>query len=166
MNISDWVSQFSTAHVLEHPHYPLAHIDVSQLVEGLWELKKNSAYRMDFLKYLTIVEWEEDLEALYHLQSYPRRHEVCISTRLPKENPTLPSVHQIWPAANWHEREMYDLFGVHFTDHPNLKRLLLPPDWIGHPLRKDFQEQETFQGVSTTRTYLTQLPSAPTEESS
>jgi len=65
-----------------------------------------------------------------------------------KDAPEIPSVAEIWRTANWHEREAWDLFGIVFTGHPDLKRILLPDDWEGHPLRKDYKTQETYQGIT------------------
>ncbi|MFH0803256.1 MAG: NADH-quinone oxidoreductase subunit C [bacterium] len=78
------------------------------------------------------------LEVLYHLYSMGKGHHIIIKTRLDRKNPVLDSVTALWPAANWHEREVYDLFGVRFDGHPDLRRILLPEDWEGHPMLRDF----------------------------
>lgn len=80
----------------------------------------------------------ESLEVLYHLYSMGNGHHVIIKTNLDRKNPVLDSVTSLWPAANWHEREVYDLFGVRFNGHPDLRRILLPDDWEGHPMLRDF----------------------------
>ena len=64
-----------------------------------------------------------------------------------KENAEIDSVSGIWKTADWHEREIFDFYGVKFNNHPDLRRILLPADWIGHPMRKDYQEQETYHGI-------------------
>ncbi len=76
-------------------------------------------------------------EVIYHLLSITRKCRVVLKVQLPEENPRLPSVVNVWPTANWHERETYDFYGIQFTGHPDLTRILLPEEWVGWPLRKD-----------------------------
>ncbi len=102
---------------------------------------------VDFLK-------DEKIQVVMHLYSYPHRHKIVVKVDVPREEPEMPSVEAIWKAANWQEREIYDLLGVHFTGHPDLRRLLMPEDWVGHPLRKDFVEPEEYHGISTRRESL------------
>jgi NADH:ubiquinone oxidoreductase subunit C len=66
---------------------------------------------------------------------------VFLKTRVPRDDAHLPSVFGVWPAANWQEREVFDMFGIVFDDHPDLRRMLLPEDWVGHPLRKDYEDE-------------------------
>lgn len=94
------------------------------------------------------------LEVVYHLYSYLHRHWIVLKVDTPRDNPVIPSVESVWKAAEWHEREIYDLLGVTFPGHPDLRRLLMPEDWIGHPLRKDFVEPEEYHGISTRRESL------------
>ena len=94
--------------------------------------------------------------------SYPKKREISIKLRVPSDNPVVQSVESVWPAANWHEREAFDLMGFDFEGHSDLRRILLPPDWEGHPLRKDYKEKAEYRGVSTTRGYLTGMPELPT----
>lgn len=102
---------------------------------------------VDFLK-------EDYIQVVLHLYSYSHRHAIVIKVNVSREEPSMPSVEAIWKAANWLEREIYDLLGVVFTGHPDLRRLLMPEDWIGHPLRKDFVEPEEYHGISTRRESL------------
>jgi NADH-quinone oxidoreductase subunit C len=81
---------------------------------------------------------EPRFELNYHLLSIPKRATVRLRVRLPGSEPVIDSVVSVWPTANWHEREIFDLFGIRFEGHPNLKRMLLPDDWEGYPLRKDY----------------------------
>lgn len=81
---------------------------------------------------------EPRFEVNYHLVSLHRRERVRLKVRVSTADPVVESVTSVWPTANWHEREIYDLFGVRFEGHPNLRRILLPDDWEGHPLRKDY----------------------------
>ena len=94
------------------------------------------------------------IEVVYHLYSYTHRHYLILKARTPRDHAVLPSVEPVWKAANWLEREIYDLLGVAFTDHTDLRRLLMPEDWVGHPLRKDFVEPTEYHGISTTRESL------------
>ncbi len=81
---------------------------------------------------------EPRFELNYHLVSISRRARLRLRVRVPGNDPVADSVTMIWPSANWHEREIFDLFGVRFEGHPDLTRILLPDTWEGHPLRKDF----------------------------
>jgi len=94
------------------------------------------------------------LEVVYHLYSYPHRHYAILKARTPRDNAELPSVEGVWKAANWMEREIYDLLGVSFIGHYDLRRLLMPEDWVGYPLRKDFVEPDEYHGISTRRESL------------
>jgi NADH-quinone oxidoreductase subunit C len=94
------------------------------------------------------------IEVVYHLYSYTHRHQIVLKVDVPRDNPVVPTVEGIWKAANWLEREIYDLLGVTFEGHPDLRRILMPEDWIGHPLRKDFVEPEEYHGISTHRESL------------
>ena len=102
---------------------------------------------VDFLK-------EEYIQVVLHLYSYTHRHAIVVKVNMSREEPSMPSVETIWKAANWLEREIYDLLGVVFTGHSDLRRLLMPEDWVGHPLRKDFIEPEEYHGISTRRESL------------
>jgi NADH-quinone oxidoreductase subunit C len=94
------------------------------------------------------------IEVVYHLFSFRHRHWIVLKVDVPRDDAVLPSVEGVWKAANWQEREIYDLLGVTFEGHPDLRRLLMPEDWIGHPLRKDFVEPEEYHGISTRRESL------------
>ncbi len=92
-----------------------------------------------------------EIEVVYHLFSYRHRHACVLKTAVPRDSPTMPTVSPVWPTALWQEREIFDLLGVVFEGHPDLRRLLLPEDWVGHPLRKDFVEPTEYHGISTKR---------------
>ncbi|MEO5668288.1 MAG: NADH-quinone oxidoreductase subunit C [Bdellovibrionota bacterium] len=87
------------------------------------------------------------IEVVYVLQSYVHKHHIMIKAQLNRAAPKVPSVTSLYRAANWYERECYDLLGIHFEGHPNHKRILLPPDWVGHPLRKDYEFPEEYNGM-------------------
>ena len=103
--------------------------------------------RYTFLSSVTAVDWLERVpryDVVYHLLSIPNQCELRLKVRVGgdggkrEEHPAVPSVTSVWPAANWYEREVYDLFGLTFTGHPDLRRILMPMDWTTHPLRKDY----------------------------
>ena len=95
----------------------------------------------NFLADVTCVDWypsEPRFEIVYHLLSIAQRERVRLKVRLESASPMVESVTSVWPAANFFEREVFDLFGIRFTGHPYLRRLMMPEDWEGHPLRKDY----------------------------
>ncbi len=114
-------------------------------------LRDDPHCQFDFLRCVTGVDRGESIEVVYHLFSYPLRHAFVMKTRLGRERPAVDSVSDVWPTANWHERETFDLLGVDFLGHPDLRRLLLPRDWEGHPLRKDYVRPAQYHGIATTR---------------
>jgi NADH-quinone oxidoreductase subunit C len=81
---------------------------------------------------------EPRFEVVYHLHSIERNQRLRLKCRLPGEQPAIESVTPVWRSANWYEREVFDLFGIQFLNHPNLKRIMMPDDWEGYPLRKDY----------------------------
>lgn len=84
----------------------------------------------------------------YHLESISLKQKVTLAVRMPRENPEVASVSEIWRSADWHEREAFDMFGIKFLNHPDLRRILMPYDWeAGYPLRKDYQNPEFYQGM-------------------
>ncbi|WP_337866266.1 NADH-quinone oxidoreductase subunit C [Ignavibacterium sp.] len=88
------------------------------------------------------------LSVYYHLESTPLRHKLVLKTSTSRDNPEVVSIAEIWNSANWHEREAYDMFGIKFINHPDLRRILMPYDWeFGFPLRKDYQNPEFYQGM-------------------
>jgi NADH-quinone oxidoreductase subunit C len=104
-------------------------------------LKGDPGLRFNFLADLTAVDRypsEPRFEVVYHLRSMQSGERLRLKTRVPSEEARIDSVVSLWPVADMLEREVFDLFGIHFAGHPNLKRLLMPDDWEGHPLRKDY----------------------------
>jgi NADH-quinone oxidoreductase subunit C len=100
-------------------------------------------YDLGFVRLSTVtgVDWypaEPRFEVVYHLQSLDRNEWLRLKCRLPGTDPQIDSVTEVWSGANWFERETFDLFGVRFRNHPDLRRIMLPDDWEGHPLRKDY----------------------------
>ena len=118
---------------------------VPERIEALClALRDEPSLRYNFLADITAVDWlerEPRYDIVYHLLSLDTRAVVRLKTRAGDETtpePEIPTVTNVWPAANFYEREIFDLFGVHFAGHPNLTRIMMPPDWVGHPLRKDY----------------------------
>ncbi len=101
-------------------------------------LKLRDDYGFNHLANLSSVDYGEEFEVVYHLYSIPANDKVCVKTRIPRISAEVDSLIDIWPTADWQEREVYDLMGIKFKGHPNLIRVLLPDDFVGHPLRKDF----------------------------
>jgi len=104
-------------------------------------LRDDPACPFNFLSDVTCVDWypaEPRFEVVYHLLSIPKKERVRLKVRLDSGSPAVESVTPVWPGANFFEREVFDLFGVRFTGHPYLRRILMPEDWEGHPLRKDY----------------------------
>ena len=119
-------------------------IDVGKL------LKDDPDFSFDSLMCLSGLDWPEYLEVVYHLFSYKHHHRVTLKVHCPKDNPTVPTVSSIWPTADWHEREAFDLLGVKFDGHPDPRRILLPEDWEGHPLRKDYEPATHWHDIPLT----------------
>ena len=95
----------------------------------------------EFLEDVTAVDWypsEPRFQITYHILSMKRKQRVRLAVRLDSDSAAIDSITPVWPSANFYEREVFDLFGVHFGKHPNLKRIMMPEDWQGHPLRKDY----------------------------
>ena len=94
-----------------------------------------------FLSDITCVDWypsEPRFEVVYHLLSMSRKERVRLKVKLESSNPVVDSLTEVWPGANYFEREIFDLFGIRFSGHPYMVRILMPEDWEGHPLRKDY----------------------------
>ncbi len=94
------------------------------------------------------------IDVVYNFYSIPYHHALMIKVTVARNAegeplPQVPTLSHIWRTADWHEREIFDLMGVHFTNHPDLRRILLPADWQGHPLRKDYKLQEYYHGIKT-----------------
>jgi NADH-quinone oxidoreductase subunit C len=129
--------------VLESSSYAgqaIVRIAPGRLLEVLTFLRDHVDLRFDYLSNLSGVHWpkrDRPFEIVYHLASMPKRHRLTVKLDL-AEGEEAPSAVPVWPAANWFEREAYDLFGIRFRGHPDLTRILLTDEWTGHPLRKDY----------------------------
>jgi NADH-quinone oxidoreductase subunit C len=117
------------------------YVERSYIREVCTVLRDNPSCPFNFLADVTCVDWhpsEPRFEVVYHLLSIPHKERVRLKVRLEGSSPAVESVTSVWPAANFFEREVFDLFGIRFTGHPYLRRLLMPEDWEGYPLRKDY----------------------------
>ena len=97
-------------------------------------------FDFDYLFCLTCVDWKTHLTMVYHFTSTSHRHTVVVKVKLDRNQPAIDTVCDIWRTAEFHEREVYELFGVNFLNHPDLRRLILPDEWDGYPLRKDYED--------------------------
>ena len=110
-------------------------------------LKEDPNLSFDVLMCLSGVDYKEKYAVAYHLHSLKHRHAIGMKVFLPRETPSLPTVDAVWPAANFQEREVFDLFGIAFEGSKDLRRILLPEDWEGHPLRKDYKYPDFYHGI-------------------
>jgi len=138
---------------------PFVVIPASRLLPICESLKMVEQFSFDCLSNLTAVDRpaENRFEVVYHLFSYRHQHSLGLKVYLPRaEGASVATVEEVWRGANWLEREVYDLFGIRFEGHSDLRRIMLPDDWVGYPLRKDYKEQDDYHGISTTRPPLIQ----------
>ncbi|AEI48134.1 NADH-quinone oxidoreductase subunit C [Runella slithyformis] len=151
------VYEFKTESVIivnERTSQPILQVPPELLFDICQFLQKDEQLYFDFLSCITGIDNGPEkgtMEVLYHLTSIPYQTSVILKVILPRKDMNLlPSVHSvspIWQTANWHEREAFDLLGIYFENHPDLRRILLPGDWKGYPLRKDYQEQTSYHGI-------------------
>lgn len=108
---------------------------------------------MDCLSCLTALDLGPEagtIEVVYNLYSIPLGHKIALKVAVSRDlstAPSIPTVSHIWHSANWDEREAYDMYGISFAGHPDMRRILMPEDWQGHPLRKDYEQQEQYHGI-------------------
>jgi NADH-quinone oxidoreductase subunit C len=126
------------------PRYktPTLEVPLDVFREVMFFLRDDPAFRMDYLSFASAVDWKDRMECTYHLWSTEHNHEVLIKVPVDRGAPRIPTVSDLWMTAEWHEREAYDLFGVIYEGHPNLRRIMMTDDWKGHPLRKDYVYEE------------------------
>jgi NADH-quinone oxidoreductase subunit C len=132
------------------PWFQVAPWEIERVCE---HLREDPDLAFDYLECITGVDYPDDkrIVVVYHLFSYRQKHRVVLKAFLDREDPVMPTLVNVWSVANWQERECFDLIGVLFEGHPDLRRLLMPDDWEGHPLRKDFEEKEDYHGIPTVR---------------
>ena len=131
-------------------------VDAARVNEVARVAKRDERLRFDCLSNLSGVDYPKQghIQVVYHLFSYALRHGFVLKVNATRDDPVVPTVSDVWSAADWMEREVFDLLGVTFTGHPDLRRILMPEDWPGHPLRKDFVEPQEYHGIPTSRESL------------
>jgi len=138
--LREWDAQ-AVAEVLEFRGETTVVVPREHLRRATEYLSSEPSLHFSFLSDITTLDrfpLEPRFEVNYHLVSIDRRERLRLKVRVAGADCVVPSVTQVWPTANWHERENYDLFGIRFEGHPDLRRILMPDDWEGYPLRKDY----------------------------
>jgi len=146
---------------------PFVFVDAADIVEVATFLRDDPALKFEMLHDISGVDYLENdpkkvakagfephLEVVYHLQSFTHRHRFTVKVSLPRwandqvgKIPSMPSLSSVYGSANWHEREVFDMFGIDFVGHPQLTRILLSEDWEGYPLRKDYEFPLEYHGI-------------------
>lgn len=134
---------------------PVANVDIAKLKAICQFLWADERLFFDYLACITAVDncpQANTMEIIYNLNSIPYGHSFAMKVMVDRNQeggplPVVPTVSDIWRTADWHEREAYDLFGIYFENHPDLRRILLPEDWEGYPLRKDYKAQAEYHGI-------------------
>ena len=127
---------------------PSVTVSPERLREVMTALHSDPGLKFDYLMCLSGMDLgKETLGVVYHLSSMEHRHKLVVRVNVPAAGARVHTVSDLWPTANWHEREAFDLLGIVFMNHPDLRRILLPDEYPGHPLRKDFKVPEFFDGM-------------------
>lgn len=135
-------SNFPQYIVEETFDFPLLWVPASDLISTISKLKNDEATQLNFLFCQTAVDRTTHFEVVYHLHSYTYQHDMVLKVKLEdRDNAEVDSVVGLWAGAEFLENEMYDLFGIRFKGHPNLRRFMLGDEWPGHPLRKDYKDE-------------------------
>jgi NADH-quinone oxidoreductase subunit C len=136
-----------------HYHAPTFRVPRERLIDLCRWLRDNPEFDMSYLSFVSAIDWPDRFEVVYHLTSVNLHNSVTLKVPIPKDRPSVPSVVELWAGADWHEREAYDLFGITFDGHPDLRRIMMSSDWKGHPLRKDYvyEDPQWLVDVTTQR---------------
>jgi NADH-quinone oxidoreductase subunit C len=141
--------RFGDAILATHAHRgdDTAIVPRDRLLEIMQWLRDDPDMRFDFPTDMTVVDWmgwdrPHRFEAVYHLRSMTHHHRIRIKCDVPEEDPVLPSVTPLWSGLDWFEREAYDMYGVTFAGHPDLRRIFMYDEFVGHPLRKDYPKEK------------------------
>ena len=150
-----------------HPDdkHPRVHTTADQWRALAEHLREEPALQFNFLACISAVDYvaDDQLCCVYELYSSVHKHWFAVKVFTDRNDPKIPTVMDLWPAADWHEREAFDLMGIVFDGHTDLRRILLPEDWEGHPLRKDYAFPREYHGIpGTTEIEWQQKPDYPT----
>jgi NADH-quinone oxidoreductase subunit C len=126
---------------------PFSVVEPSAILDVCQFLRSDDRLSMDHLELLGGADYKDRMEVVYVLYSMKHHHRYTVKCRLPREAPAVHSVESIWGVANWHEREAYDMFGIVFEGHSDLRRILCPDDWEGYPLRKDYKFPKSYRDM-------------------
>lgn len=133
----------------EEPHNEFIQIHPEKWNEIAKFIKTEPEIKFDSCQCITGVDLgiEQNLEVRYNFHSMKLKHKIEIRIAVERKRPSIPSVEQVWRIADWFEREVYDMYGIRFKGHRDLRRMLLPDDWKGWPLRKDYKTPKTYNGM-------------------
>lgn len=119
-------------------HLPTLVLNNDRWLQAAKLFRSHDDLSCNYLRNVSGIDYETHMEVVYYPLNMDSKHCYCIKVRTDREKPSVPSVTPIWETANWNEREIYDLLGIEFPGHPDLRRIMMPDDWVGHPLRKDY----------------------------
>jgi len=126
---------------------PWSAVEPASVLEICRFMRFDIRLSMEHLELLGGVDFKDRIEVVYVMYSNTHHHRYTLKCRLPRENPSVDSVESVWGVANWHEREAYDMFGIMFEGHSDLRRILCPDDWEGYPLRKDYKFPKSYRDM-------------------
>jgi len=141
----------SILELVEEPNFDaFVNVAPEAIKEIAMFLRDENDLEFDYMTNLSGIDYKDSLGIVYHLYSMKNNHRTVIKVKVNREKPIIPTVERVWKTANWHEREVFDMFGVEFSGHPELERILCPEDWKGFPLRKDYVAPKEYNGIDAT----------------
>ncbi len=120
-------------------HLPIIVVDPAHWLATAELLRDHAELKLNYLRNVSGIDYETYLEVMYYFINTSEKQDYAVKVRTDRENSEIPSVASVWATSDWNEREIFDLLGVNFTGHPNMTRIMMPDDWVGHPLRKDYE---------------------------
>ncbi len=148
--IAAFLTEKFSARVLEsqlEAMNPWSAVEPAAILEICRFMRTEDTLDMDHLELLGGVDYKDRIEIVYILYSMQHHHRYTLKCRLPRETPVISTVESVWKVANWHEREAFDMFGVVFEGHSDMRRILCPDDWEGYPLRKDYAPPKIYRDM-------------------